>query len=976
MVVRAQRRYRVNADPPPPNDMPNEFHLMLRRIGLNDVGITALENLGLDTVDSFHDITEKDIPSIVKELRRTCILVKQTSQNYLQALRYWVMRQERLQHNYTPNEFNDIIMRHSLQRWQASSNTADKLTEDIVKPPDDFKQNTKWRDFRESFLTFMQCTKGRCDFPLSYILREDEQPPADAEFDSQEAFEEAIVPFGGNYFDEDNRIVFDALKSRLINGPAWTWIQDFENKRDGRGAWKALQAHYEGVSGQIRMKTAAYAAIKRAEYKGAKNFDFDTYKRIHTQAHADLKRYGEPVPETKKVKDFLDGITESSLQPVKYTIAGFPNLMNNFTEAANYIGQIVDLNKKSETVTRQVATTATNGYNGRGGRGRGRHGGRFNGRGGFGRGRGRGGRGGRGRGGPGGQNIQNSNAGRWISYDNWQNMAPEEREKIRAERSAYAQKRKIDAVGTPDIDLSTADITDNDHDKKVTFADTSSAGDQMSRRKRNFIGQIRSGHRYNYSQTPRVVSVTHLEPSSSIMAKAELDSHADTTVAGSACKVIEFTEKSCDVYPYSSQYEPIKNVPIAKVATAYDHPQTGETFILIFGQALYLGDELEHTLICPNQARCNGVIVDDVPKHLSHDGKSTHSLYFPVEQIQLPLRMRGCISYLPTRYPAKDELEECRWLTVTGDSIWDPYSTTFEEQENIFDVDDGSPTTNERNHIHALSSSINLSSISHALDHTTTYLQICSMNTSSRHLSTTDQRIAHIFNCSPRIANNTRNVTTQKGIRNVTDHLNRRYRTKQAALRYNQLGGRHGRFCSDTFFSTVRSTRGNTVGQIFVNDIGYTKFIPMKAKSEAGNALVEFIQDVGIPGTLHTDNAKELNSGKWLEVCKTYDIKQTFTEPFSPFQNRAEVNIRELKKHVRQLMKRTNTPKRLWDFCASYVAEIRSLTAQPLYSLHGRTPHELVTGNTPDISEYIAGYVFLGTSKIWSAYSTYNNLSH
>jgi hypothetical protein len=37
MVVRAQRRYRVNDDSP--NDVPNEFHLMLQRIGLNDAGI-------------------------------------------------------------------------------------------------------------------------------------------------------------------------------------------------------------------------------------------------------------------------------------------------------------------------------------------------------------------------------------------------------------------------------------------------------------------------------------------------------------------------------------------------------------------------------------------------------------------------------------------------------------------------------------------------------------------------------------------------------------------------------------------------------------------------------------------------------------------------------------------------------------------------------------------------------------------------
>lgn len=42
-----------------------------------------------------------------------------------------------------------------------------------------------------------------------------------------------------------------------------------------------------------------------------------------------------------------------------------------------------------------------------------------------------------------------------------------------------------------------------------------------------------------------------------------------------------------------------------------------------------------------------------------------------------------------------------------------------------------------------------------------------------------------------------------------------------------------------------------------------------------------------------------------------------------------------------------------WDLCAKHVAELRCLTAQPLFSLHGRTPFEMVTGTTPDISEYI-----------------------
>jgi hypothetical protein len=158
----------------------------------------------------------------------------------------------------------------------------------------------------------------------------------------------------------------------MLNGPAWTWIQNYDTKRDGRSAWKTLKAHFEGVGSQIRLKTAAYASIKRADYKGHKYFDFDLYKKIHTQAHSDLKRYGEPVPETKKVKDFLDGITEPSLQPVKFTIAGFPNLMNNFTEASNYIGQIIDMNKKNDAIIRSILSTTTTGAGrGRGGEGRG-----------------------------------------------------------------------------------------------------------------------------------------------------------------------------------------------------------------------------------------------------------------------------------------------------------------------------------------------------------------------------------------------------------------------------------------------------------------------------------------------------------------------------------------------------------------------------------------------------------------------------
>jgi hypothetical protein len=111
-----------------------------------------------------------------------------------------------------------------------------------------------------------------------------------------------------------------------------------------------------------------------------------------------------------------------------------------------------------------------------------------------------------------------------------------------------------------------------------------------------------------------------------------------------------------------------------------------------------MGDTIEHTLLCPNQIRFNGVVVDDVLRHLSQDRKSTHSIYFRNENVNLPLKLKGVISYLETPYPTQEEINNCRWLTATNDSIWDTYSKSFSEQEEAVNAYEGlsNPIINDR----------------------------------------------------------------------------------------------------------------------------------------------------------------------------------------------------------------------------------------------------------------------------------------
>lgn len=56
---------------------------------------------------------------------------------------------------------------------------------------------------------------------------------------------------------------------------------------------------------------------------------------------------------------------------------------------------------------------------------------------------------------------------------------------------------------------------------------------------------------------------------------------------------------------------------------------------------------------------------------------------------------------------------------------------------------------------------------------------------------------------------------------------------------------------------------------------------------------------------------------------------------------------------MKQTMAKTKAPKRLWDYCMTYQCELCNLIAYPQFNLQGHTPYEMVTGQIPDISEYL-----------------------
>ena len=89
-------------------------------------------------------------------------------------------------------------------------------------------------------------------------------------------------------------------------------------------------------------------------------------------------------------------------------------------------------------------------------------------------------------------------------------------------------------------------------------------------------------------------------------------------------------------------------------------------------------------LIPPFMMRLAGIEVDECPKFLSpKPSEVNHSLYCPMANVRIPLHLDGIISYIPTRLPLKEELNDLEVIELTPmTDVWDPHDSSYSEQEH------------------------------------------------------------------------------------------------------------------------------------------------------------------------------------------------------------------------------------------------------------------------------------------------------
>ncbi len=156
-----------------PYDAQTEMHGELQRIGLSAIASTEFINNGIISTNHLRLLGKEDLERLVKQIHKdnaaaggARIFIPFIAQTYLHAIQFWANRMYIL-----GQEFDEtLIDRDMAQAWTTvmrEESEASNVSTDIVKTPDHFKKDMKWRTWKESINNYLHSKIGHASLPLA-----------------------------------------------------------------------------------------------------------------------------------------------------------------------------------------------------------------------------------------------------------------------------------------------------------------------------------------------------------------------------------------------------------------------------------------------------------------------------------------------------------------------------------------------------------------------------------------------------------------------------------------------------------------------------------------------------------------------------------------------------------------------------------------------------------------------------------------
>ena len=953
----------------------------------------------------------------------------------LVGLMFWVKDQERLSLPLTiPNGTDQAqllkFIRESVAR-QELRNTQKKMGENLITSSFDtnLKNRSQWERWCTELKALLNTIIGARGIALSYVIR-DPSLPVPTDFDSYEEQARWTGPHTGMQFDLDKKAVHNIIIRNIAeSSDAYIYLKPSIKQEDGAADIRLLRDRYDNDATKQQRINEANNSLKNLTYKNERSMTFEKFSGLLKKAVDTLDECGRKPHNGDLVDGLWARIQNPQLMPyinalkVQYQMNGrtFQELLQdiasqipNLTQASgsfrntsqvntsNNNSNPIDLSKVTESgPCPNVGAYTDDGklfvgtyfY------------GKWN--------------------SPSVRphhnkirkardklNATKRNNNKHGGNSKWKRDMINKNRRTVASLQAQIEELRSQAGGSNNTSTNTNNNNTNNNNSNNNNSNNNNRGSNSnSESAGNAFGGRSSRHNSNNnsnisqivtsSRTRLIapINVSHQnqhEPN--FTAKCELDSHADTIVAGGNCLLLNHTDRACTVHAYDQSLQPKSDVPIVKAATGFTS-RDGRNYILVFNEALWMPN-LNHSLINPNQLRENGVEVQDNPY-----ASAPMTINTCDEEFRICLESKGTTIYFSSWLPSLEDLSTYPHIIMSSDREWNPLEIEFPnssyvemleiESRNVAEIsstkdakcqghcDCDTPIDADQDNIiynpiaicRRIINSVRVHPVRYDITLPTYVGNVSRVATvepqistgkilreaevqpqrtfisKDRHSNMTPEDLSERWGISVAQAALTLKATTRRLLRSAVMPIARRYRV-------DRMFGIRRLNCpisSDTMDARCRSIFDQRYCQVFASKEFFVEAYPISQKSECHEPLKRFVKEYGSPYEMITDGSKE-QCGRKTEFASTlrkYDIYHKIIEPERHNQNPCEGVIRELRKRWYRTIFKSNCPRSLWNYGIPHCAAIMSRTASYAGNLNGRTPLEHLTGETVDISEYL-----------------------
>eukprot|EP00980_Cylindrotheca_fusiformis_P022724 scaffold9646_cov133-Cylindrotheca_fusiformis.AAC.7 len=166
------------------------------------------------------------------------------------------------------------------------------------------KGQAQWEGFEDKLKLTLGLILGVDGVPLSYVIRENDEP----EFDETVPFDEAVIKAAkltGENFKFDAHIVHQLiLKNLSEDSDAYTYIRPHLKHQNGRLDIKALRDRYSNNAAKQAIINSAKATLETICYTTERSFSFEKFRSKLQGAYDVLEANGRAVDN----KDIVDGL--------------------------------------------------------------------------------------------------------------------------------------------------------------------------------------------------------------------------------------------------------------------------------------------------------------------------------------------------------------------------------------------------------------------------------------------------------------------------------------------------------------------------------------------------------------------------------------------------------------------------------------------------------------------------------------------